>query len=97
MKDNVEEKLLKELGLSADEVLDITSNSSCPPSKLNPVLAVGIGTAFVLNVAVLLSLPPVLRGKGKLRRTSLKDMFGDVCISTVERSRDAPLFNTRAL
>ena len=32
--------------------------------RLHPALAIGLGGAFLLNVGVLLSLPPVLRGKG---------------------------------
>lgn len=32
--------------------------------KVHPVLGIGLGTAFVLNMSILLSLPPVLCGKG---------------------------------
>ena len=33
-------------------------------TKLHPMIALGLGSAFVLNLGMILSLPPVLRGKG---------------------------------
>lgn len=40
------------------------SESSTSKSSLHPAFAVGLGGIFILNVAAILSLPPVLRGKG---------------------------------
>ena len=33
-------------------------------TKLHPMIVLGLGSAFVLNLGMILSLPPVLRGKG---------------------------------
>jgi SAM-dependent methyltransferase len=59
MKDDDTEKIWKQVqGEIRDEV------SATAPSTLHPALAVGLGGVFLLNVMALLSLPPVLRGKG---------------------------------
>jgi len=59
MKDE-ENALLKEFGLSEMEL-----SKACEKRELHPGIAFGLGAFFVANVAILLSLPPVLRGKGK--------------------------------
>lgn len=68
-----EESILRSLGLGdilsrADEAegIGIGSSSSNADGKLtmHPALAVGLGGALLLNLAVVLSLPPVLRGRG---------------------------------
>ena len=59
MKDDDTEKIWKQVqGEIRDEV------SAMALSTLHPALAVGLGGVFLLNVMALLSLPPVLRGKG---------------------------------
>lgn len=40
------------------------SDDSAGSSSLHPAFALGLGGFFLLNVGALLSLPPVLRGKG---------------------------------
>jgi hypothetical protein len=44
------------------------SQSNVDHNDLNPFLIAGIGTFFILNVGVLLSLPPVLMGRGMCDR-----------------------------
>lgn len=64
------QELWKELGLSSnDEILPAqqalwNDGISHRDNKLHPILAVGIGTAALINIGILLSIPPVLRGKG---------------------------------
>jgi len=60
-----EKKLLEQLGLSEEELLNETVLESKP---LHPALKLGLGTAFIFNVGLLLSLPPVLRGRGMFIR-----------------------------
>jgi len=61
MMNDEERRLLKEIGISEDELLD--ENFEAKP--LHPILKLGLGTAFLFNVGLLLSLPPVLRGRGR--------------------------------
>jgi hypothetical protein len=75
-------QLSKELGLSSkmkDEFVDtlvdnshdvIDFNNSNTGNKLHPIFALGIGTAALINIGILLSLPPVLRGRGTCNTTS---------------------------
>ena len=68
MKDNDEErKIWKELGLSKEEFGEATAalaEAEFESKPLHPALALGIGTFVLVNVGFLLSLPPVLRGRG---------------------------------
>jgi hypothetical protein len=60
---NEEEKNeLKKLGVSI-EFLEL-ANEPVEPSKMRPAAAIGLGAFCLLNFGVLLSLPPVLRGRG---------------------------------
>jgi hypothetical protein len=34
-------------------------------SRLHPAIYIGVGSLFIVNLAILLSLPPVLLGKGE--------------------------------
>lgn len=61
-EEDEERKLLRELGLSEADLAEPASTSR---TSMNPLLATGLGVAFLVNVGILLSLPPVLRGKGK--------------------------------
>ena len=67
MKDDAdkERKVWEELGFSKDDFREAAApvESNKP---LHPALAVALGTAFLVNVGFLLSLPPVLRGRGKI-------------------------------
>ena len=58
--------LLSEIGLNETEQKLLFENDSATLDKneLHPLAAVGLGSFFVANMALLLSLPPVLRGKG---------------------------------
>jgi hypothetical protein len=61
---NEEEKNeLKKLGIPI-EAIEL-ANEPVEPSKMRPVAALGIGAFCLVNIGVLLSLPPVLRGRGK--------------------------------
>jgi hypothetical protein len=62
MKDDEAEKIWKQVKseIRDDEVSETTPSSS----TLHPALAVGLGGIFLLHVTALMSLPPVLRGKG---------------------------------
>ncbi|EEC48937.1 predicted protein [Phaeodactylum tricornutum CCAP 1055/1] len=53
---------LDELGISASDLGGPDKDS--PPTKLHPIIAFGIGAFCVANLGLLMSLPPVLRGKG---------------------------------
>jgi len=57
-----EKRLLQQLGLSS-ELLEEAVVDNKP---LHPLFKLGLGTAFIFNVGLLLSLPPVLRGRGVL-------------------------------
>ncbi len=60
---NEEEKNeLKKLGIPI-EAIEL-ANEPVEPSKMRPVAALGIGAFCLVNIGVLLSLPPVLRGRG---------------------------------
>jgi hypothetical protein len=60
---NEEEKNeLRKLGIS-NEALEL-ANETVEPSKMRPVAALGLGAFCLVNIGVLLSLPPVLRGRG---------------------------------
>jgi len=71
-----ERRALLELGISLEDLSGVMGDddsqrrqgdghdSASRSNKLHPALAVGIGVAFACNVAVILSLPPVLRGRG---------------------------------
>lgn len=64
MKDDDEErKIWKELGLSKAD-LDEATAAKFESKPLNPALALGLGAFVLVNVGFLLSLPPVLRGRG---------------------------------
>lgn len=62
-----EKKLLEQLGLSEEELLKEAPAVESKP--LHPALKLGLGAAFLFNVGLLLSLPPVLRGRGVFRKT----------------------------
>jgi hypothetical protein len=71
MKDDEEQQIWKELGLSKDDFKDETTYTvESTKHPLHPALALGLGTAVLINVGFLLSLPPVLRGRGTYRRTN---------------------------
>lgn len=57
-----EKEALSQLGLTED---DLGIGSKVDAKPLHPALKLGLGTAFILNVGLLLSLPPVLRGRGR--------------------------------
>jgi hypothetical protein len=60
---NEEEKNeLKKLGIPI-EAIEL-ANEPVEPSKMSQVAALGIGAFCLVNIGVLLSLPPVLRGRG---------------------------------
>ena len=66
---NDEEKnILTQLGLTED---DLGMGSNMEAKSLHPAIKFGLGTAFILNVGFLLSLPPVLRGRGRLKEASI--------------------------
>jgi hypothetical protein len=85
-------QLSKELGLSSkmkDEFVDtlvdkshdvIDFNNSNTGTKLHPIFALGIGTAALINIGILLSLPPVLRGRGKCTINSFKGGCGVILL-----------------
>ena len=50
--------------ITMDEALSSSSSSSTSTLKMNTGVAIGAGVFFLANVALLLSLPPVLRGRG---------------------------------
>ena len=62
--ENEEEKeaqrLFEEFGLSQEEPIKEQPSSNA----LSPAVAVGLGAALLVNVGLLFSLPPVLRGRG---------------------------------
>lgn len=58
MKDDYSHDVWKEIQS------EIELDAETTPSSLHPGLAVGLGGFFLLNVAALLSLPPVLIGRG---------------------------------
>jgi hypothetical protein len=72
-EENIElQEVWKELGFSSkDETAlasQFTSNSASDTGgKLHPILALGIGAGVLFNIGILLSLPPVLRGKGRFK------------------------------
>jgi hypothetical protein len=53
-------EIWKELGISSEDEIAVSNN------KLHPILAVGLGAAALFNVSILLSIPPVLRGRGRI-------------------------------
>lgn len=55
-------KILRELGI---DPATIEHESQSASSSLHPLAALSLGCFFAANFALLLSLPPVLRGKGK--------------------------------
>jgi hypothetical protein len=57
-----EKNELKKLGIPI-EAIEL-ANEPVEPSKMRPVAALGIGAFCLVNIGVLLSLPPVLRGRG---------------------------------
>ena len=60
--DDEEKRIWKEFGLSKEDISDTAVVAASKP--LHPVLAVGLGAAVLVNVGFLLSIPPVLRGRG---------------------------------
>jgi hypothetical protein len=58
-----DKKALRELGISIDALEDLDQE----PAKLHPVAAVAFGSFCIVNIGLLLSLPPVLRGRGTFR------------------------------
>jgi hypothetical protein len=61
MKEDITEKIWKKL---QSEIRDEVPSTTITTTTLHPALAVGLGGFFLLHVMTLLSLPPVLRGKG---------------------------------
>lgn len=59
LKDDDTEKIWKQVQSEIRDEVSATTTST-----LHPALAVGLGGIFLFNVTALLSLPPVLRGKG---------------------------------
>jgi len=80
MNDEEKEQLRKELGLASDGIRDDHDGLPIPASWLSgpddrvtldrpfykdhPIVATGISLAFLVNLGIILSLPPVLRGRG---------------------------------
>jgi hypothetical protein len=58
-----DDQLLAELGISRNDIEETFAPQE-RAAPLNPWIAAGLSTFLVANVAMLLSLPPVLRGKG---------------------------------
>jgi hypothetical protein len=62
-------ELWKELGISPKDGTALAShlnkNSSDRGRKIHPLLALGLGAGVLFNIGILLSLPPVLRGRGR--------------------------------
>lgn len=72
-RDDVQDKeeyywLKKELGVGMSDLewceQDVANTCRSRPNTIHPALALGMGTIAVLNVGLLLSLPPVLMGRG---------------------------------
>lgn len=69
--ENIElQELWKELGIPPKDGTALASyfdskHASDSGNKLHPILALGIGVGVLFNIGILLSLPPVLRGRGK--------------------------------
>uniref|UniRef100_A0A7S4K0N9 Methyltransferase domain-containing protein n=1 Tax=Odontella aurita TaxID=265563 RepID=A0A7S4K0N9_9STRA len=64
-----EEKLLRSLGLGDILSQDVSTGVDGLPSdngkiEMHPALAAGLGAALLLNLGIVLSLPPVIRGRG---------------------------------
>jgi hypothetical protein len=60
-----ERAVWKELGISREDwVVDEEALTSNQNKLSNALLMIGFGTAVVVNLGFLLSLPPVLRGRG---------------------------------
>jgi hypothetical protein len=61
-----ERAVWKELGISRKDWVTVDEEPlSINQNKLsNSILMIGFGTAVVVNLGFLLSLPPVLRGRG---------------------------------
>jgi hypothetical protein len=65
MKDDDEvQKIWKEMGVSKEEFDEVTAAAPVESKPLHPALALGLGAVVLVNVGLLLSLPPVLRGRG---------------------------------
>lgn len=61
-----ERKFLATYGVNPDVLLQTEEKQDGYESnKLHPFVWIGVGTAFLANVAVLLSLPQAIRGRGK--------------------------------
>mmetsp|Transcript_7481 Transcript_7481/g.11312 ORF Transcript_7481/g.11312 Transcript_7481/m.11312 type:complete len:257 (-) Transcript_7481:29-799(-) len=59
-----EQRLLESLGISTEILHPDKSPEPQQSQQLHPALAMGLGCAFLFNMGILLSLPPVIRGKG---------------------------------
>jgi hypothetical protein len=59
-----ERAIWKELGISREDWVDEEPLSNYQSKLSNTLLMMGFGTAVVVNLGFLLSLPPVLRGRG---------------------------------
>mmetsp|Transcript_20860 Transcript_20860/g.28987 ORF Transcript_20860/g.28987 Transcript_20860/m.28987 type:complete len:266 (-) Transcript_20860:10-807(-) len=71
-----ERRILESLGISTEILKEEEVNESSlslknnnhdnqePQQQIHPALAMGLGCAFLFNMGILLSLPPVIRGKG---------------------------------
>jgi hypothetical protein len=64
MDEEEEKALLRELGLSSANEIYNDEKSVSSSRHVHPAIPLGLGVFGIVNVAFLLSLPPVLRGKG---------------------------------
>eukprot|EP00656_Telonema_subtile_P037383 TRINITY_DN41594_c0_g1_i1.p1 TRINITY_DN41594_c0_g1~~TRINITY_DN41594_c0_g1_i1.p1 ORF type:complete len:225 (+),score=41.21 TRINITY_DN41594_c0_g1_i1:244-918(+) len=78
-----EERQLMQSMLALEAAPD-EPNAPSPPSEMHPVLKLAFGTAFVLNLGVLLSLPPVLMSRGAPYLPTFKKNL-DVMFKVVRR------------